>query len=86
MQKITIILLSCFHKFKFLLDPECSGYTVAECGLRQEKCKPINSLMMGTGGPVKPVLDCATAVGIPKTAIFTVLRKYYFIFAYYYLD
>lgn len=55
------------------MDPACGTLGPGECMARVSKCKLVNELVKGTGGYVKPVLDCATTLGIPKMTVVSVI-------------
>ncbi|XP_050714526.1 uncharacterized protein LOC126997469 [Eriocheir sinensis] len=50
-------------------DPACGALGPGECMARTSKCKLVKELVKGKGGHVKPVLDCATTLGIPKMQV-----------------
>lgn len=43
---------------------------------RISKCKLVKELVKGKGGHVKPVLDCATTLGIPKMQVVGKIGKF----------
>ncbi|KAG0716821.1 hypothetical protein GWK47_008739 [Chionoecetes opilio] len=55
------------------MDLACGALGPGECMARVSKCKLVGELTKGKGGHVKPVLDCATTLGIPKTQVVTVI-------------
>lgn len=50
-------------------DPACGALGPGECMARTSKCKLVKELVKGKSGHVRPVLDCATTLGIPKMQV-----------------
>lgn len=57
-------------------DPACGALGPGECMARTSKCKLVKELVKGKGGHVKPVLDCATTLGIPKMQVVGKIGKF----------
>ncbi|XP_063873977.1 uncharacterized protein LOC135107716 [Scylla paramamosain] len=55
------------------MDKACGNLGPGECMARVSKCKMVGELAKGKGGYVKPVLDCATTLGIPKMQVVGVI-------------
>ncbi|MPC83980.1 hypothetical protein E2C01_078704 [Portunus trituberculatus] len=55
------------------MDQACGNLGPGECMARVSKCKMVGDLAKGKGGYVKPVLDCATTLGIPKMQVVGVI-------------
>ncbi|XP_053654097.2 uncharacterized protein [Cherax quadricarinatus] len=73
-----VTLVTCQHLSVLALvtpgvDPACGSLGPGTCLTRAAKCALVKKLAQGKNGPVKDVFDCATAQGIPKTQVVSVL-------------